>query len=48
MNGNQYKQTIKTDSLRLRVLKLWGIDFKVTMLAMMKEIKENTNMEKWN
>lgn len=36
MNGNQYKQTIKTDSLRLWVLKLWDIDFKVTMRAIKK------------
>lgn len=37
---NQYKQLrIKIDSLRLQILKLWDMDFKIAMLAMIKEIK---------
>lgn len=40
MNKNQYKQlTIKIDSLRLQILKLWDMDFKKAMLSMIKEIK---------
>lgn len=49
MNKNQHKERkIKTDSLRLQILKLWYIDFKVTMVAMIKELKENGNKRRIN
>lgn len=45
MNKCQQKQKrVKTVSWRLQLLKLWNIDFKVTIIAMIKKTKENTEI----
>ena len=45
MNKCQQKQKrVKTVSWRLQILKLWNIDFKVTIIAMIKKTKENAKI----